>query len=105
MVALSRWVGPDGGRALMTRALRRASIEHALLERIEVAKDIHPALLGLETIEDQDEAAISAALMATLTELFELLARLIGNELTLKIADQIQGGRQHGALGEEQDDG
>ena len=87
---LSRWVGTNGCHALLTRALRRATQEHPALASIQVLTNSGLALAGVEeSIESNGPRVVAAALTATLVQLFALLGRVIGDDLTLKLAEQI----------------
>jgi hypothetical protein len=100
VVELSRWVGPDGCRALLFRALNRAGHDHPALVNIQVVSHSAPVLTGVEeSIEANGASAVAAGLTTTLVLLFELLERVIGNDLTLKLAEQITTGNSSSAQG------
>jgi hypothetical protein len=87
---LSRWLGPDGSNALLQRALKRASRSHPVLGDIGVVANSAPVLVGVDDcVAAAGVAPVSAGLTATLLELFELLARMVGDDLTTKLADEI----------------
>jgi len=90
---LSRWVGANGCRALLTRALANAAREHRALAGVQVTN--HPAatLAGVkESIAAHGDDVVATSLTTTLEQLFELLGRVIGDDLTLKLAEQITTG-------------
>ena len=95
---LSRWVGPDGCRALLTRALNRAVQQHPVLGNVQVVSHSAPVLTGLdESVEASSVEAVGAGLTSTLVHLFDLLGRVIGDELTLKLTEQITAGQASSA--------
>ena len=95
---LSRWVGPDGCRVLLVRALTRTKQHHPALANVEVVSHSAPVLDGvLESVEQNGEQAVAAGLTTTLVQLFELLRRVIGDDLTVKLAEQITAGATPGA--------
>ena len=89
-VELSRWVGPDGCRALLTRAVSRAAQQHAWLDDLQVISHSPPVLAGVdERIQENGANAVTVGLTAVLVRLLELLERLVGPDLTLKLAEQV----------------
>lgn len=89
-IELSRWLGPDGTNALLLRALNRARRGHAVLADIKVVTNSAPNLAGIDDrVAVAGAAPVTAGLTATLLELFELLVRMVGDDLTTKLADQI----------------
>ncbi len=92
-VELSNWVGPDGCSALLLRACTRASQDHPALSGITVVSHSAPVLTGVpESVQASGAPAVMTALTATLIELFDLLGRVIGNDLTMRLAEQITAG-------------
>ena len=83
---LSRWVGPHGSEALFRRALAQARSEHPALEQIRLGGGSDPRLEGVPAASDNHgDAATSEAIEAMLFVLIELLARLIGYEMVMKL--------------------
>lgn len=89
-VDLSRWFGPYGYHALLTRALARARLEHSvLLQTVHVGPPSAPYLNGLEdAAQAHGVAATTAGVAAVLTALIDLLGRLIGDDLAVMLIDQ-----------------
>jgi hypothetical protein len=86
---LSRWVGSDGCHALFTRALSQAQTEYPALGQIKVRLRSDPYIDGLaETIEAYGDGATAAALESTLVHLVELLGRLIGDDMGMKLIER-----------------
>ncbi|HVS61476.1 MAG TPA: hypothetical protein VHE82_12355 [Gemmatimonadaceae bacterium] len=86
---LSRWVGSDGSNALFTRALAQARTEYPALERIQLRPQSEPYIDGLaETIMAHGDAAATEALESMLAHLVELLGRLIGDDMAMKLIER-----------------
>ena len=87
--ALSRWVGPDGCHALFTRALAQARTEYPALGQIHLRARSEPYIEGVaETIMAQGDAATAEALESMLVRVVELLGRLIGDDMAVKLIER-----------------
>lgn len=87
---LSRWVGPEGCSALLTRCLNSSAATHPVLRNIKFTANSALSLTGVEeSAAASGDQAVAAALNAAVVELFELLMRVVGVELTLKLAEQM----------------
>jgi hypothetical protein len=85
-VDLSRWVGSDGCHALFTRALTEVRARHPALAQIHLRVRSDPYVDGVaETTAAHGEAAAAQALEAMLAFLIELLGRLIGEDMAMKL--------------------
>ncbi len=81
-VGLSRWFGPYGAHALVTRAVARARTEHAILADVAVRVSDAPHVTGWTNGSTAEgSVAITEAAIAVLTSLHESLIRLIGDDL------------------------
>ena len=86
---LSRWVGPDGCHALFTRALAQARTEYPALGQIQLRARSEPYIDGVaETIMAHGDAATAEALESMLVRLVELLGRLIGDDMAMKLIER-----------------
>ena len=86
---LSRWVGPDGCHALFTRARAQARTEYPALGEIQLRTRSEPYVDGVaETIMAHGDAATAEALESMLVRLVELLGRLIGDDMAMKLIEQ-----------------
>lgn len=86
---LSRWVGRDGCHALFTRALAQARTDHPVLEEIQLRAQSEPYVEGVaENIIAHGDAATAEALEWMLVRLVELLGRLIGDDMALKLIER-----------------
>lgn len=86
---LSRWVGPDGCHALFTRALAQARTEYQAIGAIQLHARSEPYIDGVaETIMAHGDAATAEALESMLVRLVELLGRLIGEDMAMKLIER-----------------
>ena len=86
---LRRFIGSDGCHALLTRALSRTQADHRALQNISIIAQPDLSVQGVpESIQAHGAAETAAALESTLTALIELLGRLIGDELAMKLIEQ-----------------
>jgi hypothetical protein len=86
---LSQWVGPDGCHALFTRALAQARTEYPVLEQIQLRARSEPYVEGVaETIMAHGDTATAEALESMLVRLIELLGRLIGDDMAMKLIER-----------------
>lgn len=86
---LSRWFGIDGTNALFARALVRAQADHPALANVRYSRQSAVCLEGLAEnarIHGADAAAHGVA--AILTALIELLGRLIGQDIAMRLVEQ-----------------
>jgi len=86
---LSRWVGPDGCHALFTRALAQARSEYPGLEQIQLRARSEPYIDGIaEIIMAHGDGATARAIESMLVRLVELLGRLIGDDMAMKLIER-----------------
>ena len=87
---LTRWIGSDGYRALVDRAL-------------EEAREGHPALAGLQcqagdvqgvaaAVGVHGAAEVREGILALVALLIDLLSRLIGEEMAMRLVEQAWAG-------------
>jgi hypothetical protein len=95
---LSRSMGAGGCRALLSQALRKARAGRPALTGVDVVAGPHARLDGLkESVEVHGAKQVAAGLEATLVALFELLSRLIGDELSTTLAEMSMTNDERGA--------
>jgi hypothetical protein len=85
---LSRWIGREGCRALFARALATAQAAglHPALDLVRVSTGSVSCLDGLaEAAARSGSDATTAGVTAVLSELIELLGRLIGEDMALSL--------------------
>ncbi len=86
---LSRWVGLDGCYALFSRALAHAGTELPALGQIQIRARAQPHIDGVaETIMARGDSATAEALESMLAGLAELLGRLIGEDMAMKLIER-----------------
>ena len=86
---LARWVGHDGCHALFTRALAQTRTQNSVLEQIQLRARSEPYLEGVaETMMAHGDAATADALESMLVHLIELLGRLIGDDMAMKLIER-----------------
>src|SRR5450759_3752086 len=86
---LSRWVGSDGCHALFTRALAETRIEYPALAQIQLHARSEPYIDGVaETIMAHGDPATAGALESMLVRLVELLGRLIGDDMAMRLIER-----------------
>ena len=87
---LSQWLGPDGSSALLNRALQKATQRHDSLSNITVESNSAPVLVGVEeSIAAAGGATVTDGLIDTMVELFTLLVRMVGDDVTSKLVQRI----------------
>lgn len=86
---LSRWVGVDGSTALFARAIAEAKLEHPALSNVRYSRHSSVCLDGLaESAQIHGSRAAAEGVTAVLTALIELLGRLIGEDLAIRLVEQ-----------------
>jgi hypothetical protein len=84
----SRWFGPFGFHALFSRALAEARSHHSALAGVQIRSAMEPSLEGLpESIALHGTDAVNEGIVATLMAFIDLLSRLIGEDMALKLLD------------------
>lgn len=88
-LGLSRWFGPYGAHALVTRAITREKGEHEVLANVVVSASATPHLTGWSDATNAVDAATTAeAAIAVLSSLHATLIRLIGDDLAETLLTQ-----------------
>jgi hypothetical protein len=88
--ALTRWIGADGYRALVDRALQQA-------------RELHPAIAGLQcqagdvlgiavAVGGHSADEVREGILALVAQLVDLLSRLIGEEMAVRLVEQAWAG-------------
>ena len=86
---LSRWVGANGSLALFTRALAEARAQHPVLAEIRIRTRSEATLEGVaETVQKHGAPATADGLTSLLVTLLELLGRLIGDDMVMRLVEQ-----------------
>jgi len=88
-VDFTRWVGPGGYDALISRALSEARTTYPALALIHYEVSAEPHIGGVAECLDRHGADVAAqALLGLLETIFALLGRLIGNDLVAALVDR-----------------
>ncbi len=85
-VALGRWIGEEGHRALLNRARRVVQAEHPALAVFSCFQADESPAVGVQA-RGADE--VSAALLALVATQIELLGMIIGEQLTVRLVEQM----------------
>ena len=86
--SLSRWFGPYGYHALLTRALAQARDAHPVLAAVQVRSSSDPTLDGLaDAAMTHGIDTIPDAIAAVLSAVIELLGRLIGEDMAVNLVE------------------
>ena len=87
--SLSRWFGPYGYHALLTRALTHARDAHPALAAVRVRSHSDPTLDGLADVAiAHGNSTTTEAFAAVLSSVIELLGRLIGEDMAVNLVEQ-----------------
>jgi hypothetical protein len=86
---LSRWVGPDGCHALFARALAETRPQYPALEKIQLRPRSEAYIEGIaDSIMARGDPETAEALESMLIRLVELLGRLIGDDMAMKLIER-----------------
>jgi uncharacterized iron-regulated protein len=81
-------MGEDGRNALLVRALARTEADHPALKNVVRINEGSIHLDGVvASVEAHGVAAVTAAIEALLAALTDLLARLIGEDMAVRLID------------------
>ena len=96
---LSRWFGPYAYHALLMRALARARVDHPVLAAVRVRAQLEPDLDGLaDGARTHGADAMTEGVVTVLTTLVQLLGRVIGEDMAVRLVDQAAPGAAPGAI-------
>ena len=87
---LTRWIGSDGYSALVDRALQQARVGHPALAGLQCqAGDVQgvAAVVGVH-----GAAEVSEGILALVALLIDLLSRVIGEEMAVRLVEQAWAG-------------
>jgi hypothetical protein len=84
---LARWVGTEGYRALLHRALLLARAEHPALGSLSCHGGDRPVTTG--AARAHSAAEVATGMVALVAALVELLGRIIGEEMAVRLVEQI----------------
>ena len=86
--SLREALGPDGCSALLARALGRCEAQHPVLRHLRGPDDRELELEGVSTaVAQYGVGVVKAAVDALVASLVEILGRLIGEDMALRLID------------------
>jgi hypothetical protein len=86
---LTRRLGQTGSNALLTRALAQARTGHPVLKAIRIGSNAKSSLDGVaEALKVHGVSQVAAGLETTLEKLLDLLSRLIGDDMVVRLVGQ-----------------
>lgn len=86
---MAPWIGREGVRALVGRAVAVAQKNHPVLARITISDGNSLCLEGIaSTPSDGEREAYREALIAVITNFIDLLGRFLGENLTSSIVER-----------------
>jgi hypothetical protein len=91
---LSRWIGTMGYRILFDRALAMARAEHPVLGGLECLGGDQPVSAHIQPADGAPDVA--AGMVALVAILVELLGRIVGEEMAVRLVEQAAGETQGG---------
>jgi hypothetical protein len=83
---LGRWVGATGYRALLDRALGQVRAEHPELGSLSCHGGEEP--LTTAAVRAYGTAQVAAGMVALVAALIELLGRILGEEMAVRLVEQ-----------------
>ena len=86
-VGLTRWVGAMGYRALLDRALLLARAEHPALGSLSCHGGDEPVTTA--AVRAHSAAEVATGMVALVAALVELLGRILGEDMAVRLVEQI----------------
>ena len=83
---LSRWVGLEGYRVLLLRALDLARAEHPVLTQLSCNGNEEQEIAA--AVRAHGAAEVRSAMMALIATLIDLLGRIIGEDIAVELVKQ-----------------
>lgn len=87
---LERWIGPDGFRALVERALVISRRDHAALSAFSWLGGGEAETTAAVAVQVHGPAKVAEGMVALLSALIELLGRIIGLEMAMQLVQQVE---------------
>jgi hypothetical protein len=85
-IGLARWIGGEGYRALLARALGEAATAHPALAGLTCLGDEEPAIE--RAVQVHGAVAVGAGMMALLTAMIDVLGMIMGTEMAVRLVEQ-----------------
>jgi hypothetical protein len=83
---LARWVGTEGYRALIDRALLLARAEHPVLGGLSCHGEAEPVTTA--AVRAHCAAEVATGMVALVATLIDLLSRIVGEEMAVELVNQ-----------------
>jgi len=83
---LGRWIGAEGYRALLDRALGLVRAKHPVLDGLSCLGGDEP--LTAAAVRAHGAAEVAAGMEALVAALIELLGRIIGEDMAVRLVEQ-----------------
>jgi hypothetical protein len=83
---LGRWIGSEGYRALLDRALALARAEHPALGSLSYDRGEQPVTPA--DVRAHGPSKVAAGMVALVATLIELLGRMVGEEMAVRLVEQ-----------------
>lgn len=93
---LGRWIGAEGYRALLDRARKQIREEHPALDGLAVLGEAEP--VSAAAVAAQGTEAVAAGMVALLATMTGVLGRIIGEEMAVRLVEQIGTPSPRGAV-------
>jgi hypothetical protein len=84
---LGRWIGDEGYCALLNRALGLVRVEHHALGGLACLGGDEPATAA--AVQANSAGEVAAGLVALMAVLIDLLGRIIGEQMAVRLVDQV----------------
>ena len=84
---LGRWIGAEGYRALVERALGLVRVEHPAIGDLSVRGG--DQMMTTAAVREHGTGEVADGLVALVAALIKLLGRIIGQEMGLRLVEQI----------------
>jgi hypothetical protein len=86
-VGLRRWIGAEGYRTLLDRALGQVRTKHPVLDSLSFLVGDEP--VTAEAVRAHGPNEVAAGMVALVAALIELLGGIIGEEMAVRLVEQI----------------
>ena len=83
---LGRWVGAEGYCALLDRAVALVRAEHPVVDGLSCRREDDPVTPAV--VQAHGPAQVTAGTVALLAALIELLGRIVGEEIAVRLVEQ-----------------
>jgi hypothetical protein len=100
---LGRWIGAQGYRALLERALSQTRPEHPALGGLSCLAEYEP--VPETAVRAQGPGDMGAGLVALVAALVDLLGRIVGEEMAVRLVEQIGTPSRRGVVNTETEGG